>query len=64
MNQQENNAPMTQGQFHQLHSLMLQTDRKVDNLQNDMSQLKRDINVIANEIGLKRDDRDQLRKIA
>jgi hypothetical protein len=59
----DKDAPMTQGQFQILHDLMKKVDRNVDNFQNDMSQMKRDINTLAKGVDYERDTKGQLRKV-
>ena len=57
-------APMTQGQFQELRDLMYKQLNKMDNFEDQLHQVKRDINTIAKNTGHERDTRGQLRKSA
>lgn len=67
----DENAPMTQGQFQTLRDMMQRQLNKMDNFEDhlnqikrDVSQLKKDVNTIAKNTRHKRDTEGQLRKTA
>lgn len=60
----ESQKPMTQGHFQTLRNMMRKQLNKMDNFQDQLSQVKRDVNTIAKNTGHERDAQGQLRKIA
>ena len=60
----EEDAPMTQGQFQTLRNLMYRQLNKMDSFENELRQVKRDVNTIAENTGHERDTHGQLRKTA
>ena len=60
----EPREPMTQGQFQTLRDLMYKQINKMDNFENELRQVKRDVNTIAKNTGHMRDQQGQLRKTA
>ena len=60
----EQEAPMTQGQFQTLRNLMHRQLSKMDDFQDELSQVKRDVNTIAKNTGHDRDAQGRLRKTA
>ena len=64
----DTDAPATKGEIRALKQTILdlhrETHRKLDNLTNDMNQVKRDVNTIAENTGHTRDSKEQLRKSA
>ena len=60
----ESQEPITQGQFHTLRNLMHQQLNKMDNFENELRQVKRDVNIIAKNTGHKRNHQGQLCEVA
>ena len=64
MKDENKDAPMTQGQFQELRNLMHRQLNKMDDFEDSLNQVKRDINTIAKNTGHERDRRGQLKKTA
>ena len=64
MKDENKDAPMTQGQFQELRNLMHKQLNKMDDFEDSLTQVKRDINTIAKNTGHERDRRGQLKKTA
>ena len=62
MKQEKQDVPMTQGQFQTLRDLMHRQLNKMDNFEDELRQVKRDVNTITKNTGHQRDAKGQLRK--
>ena len=58
----DKDAPMTQGQFQELRDMMRKQLNKMDDFQDELNQVKRDVNTIARNTEHERDATGQLRK--
>ena len=58
------NQSLTRGQGQTIINLLNEQKRNIDGIRQDMSQVKRDINIIASVLELERDQRGNLVKSA